>query len=76
MATLITHRKVKIFVLAPGEDVAANTCASAIALVPEGDNWWTKFIAADGEITSYDQPYPSYKQALWAAKAAAEFGID
>jgi hypothetical protein len=76
MPTLITHRKVKIIVLAEGEELSLHARPSCIVLQQDSEGWWTKFVDAQGQIASYDQAYPSYNQALWAAKAAAEFGID
>jgi hypothetical protein len=30
-------------------------------------------VADDGTVDGYDQPYPSHQEALWSAKAAAEY---
>ncbi len=76
MPQLITHRKVKIIVLAAGEDLLEHAPPSCIVLQQDSAGWWTRFVDAHGQIESYDEAYPSYQQALWAAKAAAEFGID
>ncbi len=75
MATILIHRKVNIVVLELGEAVADHSQPGDIVIVPDATGWWTKFIAADGKVDSYDIPYPSYNKALWAAKAAAEYGI-
>jgi hypothetical protein len=74
MATVIKHRGVRIVVLDSGEE-AADLCATGdIAIVTDDAGWWLKFVGEDGHIECYDQPYPSYNEALWSAKAAAEFG--
>ena len=75
MATIIKHRRVNIVVLDPGEAIAGHCGPGDIAIRAASDGWWTSFVASDGSIDSYDQPYRSYNEALWAAKAAAEFGV-
>ena len=76
MATIIKHRKVRIVVLTPDEDLRGCCKAGDIAIEGAADAWWTRFVGPDGQVDSYDQPYASYNEALWAAKAAAEFGLD
>ncbi len=75
MATVVQHRKVNIVVLDAGEQMAAHCRAGDIAIVTAADGWWNFFLAADGSAAGYDRPYGSYNEALWAAKAAAEFGF-
>jgi hypothetical protein len=75
MVTVVKHRKVNIVVLAPDEPIAAHCAPGDIAIVAAADGWWNHFIGSDGAIDSYDRPYHSYNEALWAAKAAAEFGF-
>ena len=75
MATVVSHRRVNIVVLDDGEAIADHCRAGDIAIAAAADGWWTSFVGEDGEIDSYDQPYASYNEALWAAKAAAEFGL-
>jgi hypothetical protein len=75
MATVVRHRKVNIVVLDPGEQIAAHCKPGDIAIVTAADGWWNHFIAPDGTANGYDRPYASYNEALWAAKAAAEFGF-
>ena len=75
MATIVIHRKVNIVVLDKGEQIAGHCKAGDIAISAADDGWWTSFVGPDGEVESYDLPYPSYNEALWAAKAAAEFGV-
>jgi hypothetical protein len=76
MAQIIRHRKVNIVELDADETVAAHCQPGDIALVAGADGWSLHFVGKDGTIESYDRPYPSQKEALWAAKAAAEFGVD
>jgi hypothetical protein len=74
MATIVQHRNVNIVVLEEGEDIEALCGPGDIAITPAMDGWWNSFVDADGVVERYDAPYRSYKEALWAAKAAAEFG--
>jgi hypothetical protein len=74
MATIVRHRKVNIVILGEGEQIADLCHPGDIAINHADDGWWASFIAEDGAIDSYDIPYPTYNEALWAAKAAAEFG--
>lgn len=75
MPTIVKHRKVNIVLLEQDESIGANCKPGDIAICAAADGWWTSFIGEDGAIDRYDIPYPSYKEALWAAKAAAEFGV-
>ena len=75
MAEVIKHRKVKIVVLAAGEAIAGHCREGDIAILSDSAGWWIKFVGADGQVDCYGDPYPSYNEALWSAKAAAEFGI-
>ncbi|WP_426105758.1 hypothetical protein [Massilia sp. TSP1-1-2] len=75
MATIITHRKVNIVILGPDEPIASHCGPGDIAICARADGWWNSFIDADGAVDTYDAPYPTYNEALWAAKAAAEYGV-
>lgn len=75
MAQTIVHRKINIVLLAAGEAVAPHCRPGDIAVEAAADGWHVHFLAADGSLDSYDQPYASANEALWAAKAAAEFGL-
>ena len=75
MASTLTHCNVNIVTLGDGEQVGLCCAAGDIAICAAPDGWWTRFVAQDGSIDSYDRPYRSYNEALWAAKAAAEFGV-
>ena len=74
MAEVIKHRKVKIVVLGAGEEIGGHCGEGDIAILSDQAGWWIKFVGADGHIDCYGDPYPSYNEALWSAKAAAEFG--
>ena len=74
MAEVIKHRKVNIVVLAAEEGIDGHCREGDIALLKDEAGWWIKFVGADGQIDCYGEPYPSYNEALWSAKAAAEFG--
>jgi hypothetical protein len=74
MATVINHHSVKIVVL-DGDDEISRLCgAGDIAIVTDASGWWIKFVGEGGHVDCYGEPYPSYNEALWSAKAAAEFG--
>ena len=74
MASIIRHRRVNIVLLDEGEAIGSHCGPGDIAIVAAQDGWWNSFIAVDGTVDCYDRPYPTYNEALWAAKAAAEFG--
>lgn len=74
MATVINHRSVRIVVLDSGDELASLCATGDIAIVTDDAGWWLKFVGEDGHIDCYGEPYPSYNEALWSAKAAAEFG--
>ena len=74
MASIIRHRQVNIVLLDEGEAIERHCGPGDIAIVAASDGWWNSFVALDGTVDSYDRPYPTYNEALWAAKAAAEFG--
>jgi hypothetical protein len=76
MSTVIIHRKVNIVVLDEGESVANCCRPGSIGIVHNADGWWNHFVDQQGQVEGYDRPYLSYNEALWAAKAAAEFGLD
>ncbi|MQA39206.1 hypothetical protein [Rugamonas aquatica] len=74
MATVVKHRKVKIVVLEQNEEIAGTCRQGDIAIINDQAGWWIKFVGEGGQIDCYGVPYPSYNEALWSAKAAAEFG--
>ena len=73
MATSIRHRNTAIVSLNKGEQIAEHCAPGDIAICERDDGWWTCFVGENGEISDYDEPFPSYNKALWTAKAAAEF---
>jgi hypothetical protein len=46
------------------------------AIREQGDGWWLYFVDSDGSIDGYDSPFASHAEALWAARAAAEFSAE
>lgn len=76
MATTIQHRTINIVTLQPGESIDAQCRPGDIAIVQDSDGWWTNFIGENGEVDGYDKPFDSYNEALWTAKAAAEFSAE
>lgn len=76
MPRIVKHHNINIVVLAAGEAVADHCRPDDIAIDGGGDGWWVRFIGAAGRIDNYDAPYASCDEALWAAKAAAEYGLD
>jgi hypothetical protein len=74
MATVIKHHSVNIVVLKGGEEIAGLCAPGDIAIVSDAAGWWLKFVGEGGHVDCYGEPYPSYNEALWSAKAAAEFG--
>ncbi len=75
MATVITHRGVRIVTLEPDETLKQCCCADDIAICPCNSGWLVYFVHEDG-ADGYDEPFPAYQQALWSAKAAAEFAAE
>ena len=70
---LITHRGISIATLAAGQSVETHCAPGQTAIREQADGWWLYFIDEDGTLDGYDSPYTSHAEALWAAKAAAEF---
>lgn len=75
MASEIMHCGVAIVTLEDGEAVREQCKSACIAIRHDDAGWWTCFVSQDGDVEDYDQPFPSRDQAVWAAKAAAEYGI-
>ncbi len=74
MATVVKHRKINIVVLEQNEQIADQCRQGDIAIVADAAGWWIKFVGAGGQVDCYGVPYASYNEAMWSAKAAAEFG--
>ena len=73
MPSVILHCRINILTLAPGEDIPSHCKAEDIALLQDEQGWWVHFVGEGGTSESYDVAFGSYNEALWAAKAAAEF---
>ncbi|KQQ36199.1 hypothetical protein ASF61_08385 [Duganella sp. Leaf126] len=75
MATNVRHRGVNIRQLEDGEQLLKVCRAGDIGIIKDEQGWWIKFVGENGSVDCYGQPYPSYNEALWTAKAAAEYGV-
>jgi hypothetical protein len=73
MPGLIKHRGVRIVTLEPGDTVTGHARPGDIMIEQKADGWYVHFIADDGSVDSYEDPFDSHTTALWSAKAAAEF---
>ena len=69
----IIHRGISITTLAANDAIASHCAPGHTAIREQGDGWWLYFVDEDGIIDGYDIPFASYDEALWVAKAAAEF---
>ncbi|MGK5037840.1 hypothetical protein [Janthinobacterium sp. LB3P118] len=69
----VIHRGITIATLASTQDVAAYCAPGQTAIREQADGWWLYFVDEDGKVDGYDSPFASHAEALWAAKAAAEF---
>lgn len=72
----IVHHGITIITLAIGADIAGGCLPGQTAICERPDGWWLYFVDSDGSIDGYDSPFGSHAQALWAAKAAAEFSAE
>ncbi|SDA56593.1 hypothetical protein SAMN03159300_105360 [Janthinobacterium sp. 344] len=72
----LTHRGITIATLAPSQDVARHCAPGHTAIREQSDGWWLYFVDIDGSVDGYDSPFASHAEALWAAKAAAEFSAE
>ncbi|MGK5040421.1 hypothetical protein ACQ4WQ_08770 [Janthinobacterium sp. GB1R12] len=70
---LITHRGISIATLASSDPIESHCAPGHTAIREQGDGWWLYFVDEDGKVDGYDRPFASHDEALWAAKAAAEF---
>jgi hypothetical protein len=73
MPSIIRHRRTNIVTLENDESIEQHCHAGDIALMREGNGWWTYFVGESGAVDGYDEPFENYNKALWTAKAAAEF---
>ena len=69
----IIHRGIRIVTLAAVQPVETHCAPGQTAIREQGDGWWLYFVDEDGKVDGYDSPFASHAEALWAAKAAAEF---
>ena len=76
MASIITHYKTRIVTLEDGDNIAGCCHSGDIVIEHREDGWWTRFIGDDGHIDDYDEAFATERDALIAAKAAAEFGSE
>lgn len=72
----IVHRGIVIVTLSPQQEVADHCQPGQTAICQRPDGWWLYFVDADGSIDGYDSAFASHAEALWAAKAAAEFSAE
>lgn len=73
MPGLIKHRGVRIVTLEPSDTVAGHARPGDIMIEQRANGWHLHFIAEDGAIDSYEEPFDSHTLALSSAKAAAEY---
>jgi len=76
MSATLVHRGVAIVSLAPHQEVRDHCRPGQSAICERADGWWLYFVDEDGAVDGYDSPFASYTEALWAAKAAAEFSAE
>ena len=69
----IIHRGISIVTLAADQPVETHCAPGQTAIREQVDGWWLYFVDEDGHVDGYDSPFASHAEALWAAKAAAEF---
>ena len=72
----IIHRGITISTLTATESVETQCAPGHTAIRAQADGWWLYFVDLDGSVSGYDSPFASHNEALWAAKAAAEFSAE
>lgn len=72
----IIHRGITISTLTADQDIARHCAPGHTAIREQADGWWLYFVDEDGTVSGYDTPFASQKEAMWAAKAAAEFSAE
>lgn len=70
---LITHRGISIATLASSDPIESHCAPGHTVIREQADGWWLYFVDDDGKVDGYESPFSSHAEALWAAKAAAEF---
>ena len=69
----IIHHGITIATLTADQSIETHCAPGQTAIREQADGWWLYFVDEDGSIDGYDSPFASHAEALWAAKAAAEF---
>lgn len=69
----IIHRGITISTLSADQPVDTHCAPGHTAIRQQADGWWLYFVDEDGKVDGYESPFASHDEALWAAKAAAEF---
>ena len=69
----IIHHGITIATLTAGQSIETHCAPGQTAIREQADGWWLYFVDEDGSVDGYDTPFASHAEALWAAKAAAEF---
>ena len=72
----LIHRGIRIVTLAAGQSVETHCAPGQTAIREQADGWWLYFVDEEGKVDGYDSPFASHAEALWAAKAAAEFSAE
>lgn len=72
----IVHRGITISTLTASEPVETHCAPGHTAIRVQADGWWLYFVDLDGSVSGYDSPFSSHNEALWTAKAAAEFNAE
>jgi len=75
-SSAIIHRGITISTLAADQEVETHCAPGHTAIREQADGWWLYFVDHDGTVAGYDIPYASHAEALWAARAAAEFSAE
>lgn len=76
MAKTITYRGIRIVTLENDESLPNDCHENDIVILQDKSGWWTCFMDADGELTKYDEAFPSFEKAMQVARAAAEYSAD
>lgn len=72
----IVHHGITISMLSADADIATHCAPGQSAIRAQPDGWWLYFVDSDGSVDGYEAPFASLDEAVWAAKAAAEFSAE
>jgi len=72
----IIHRGITISTLTEHQKIETHCAPGHTAIREQADGWWLYFVDQDGSVDGYDTPFASHAEALWTAKAAAEFSAE